>query len=160
MEVLQTLGCPTQLLPRFGEENGRESEVTYQLQPVDVIISYEVHDVPVRHPFRHGDELSFLHVAVNPSKLQDVRMRDRSPENSLLAKSLEKDGRDFVQSDGENIGDIHLPYRHEVVLLCNPQALHRDEVTHVCSTPDICKSTRGEHLVFNFNLFRYYHGIR
>ena len=51
MEVHQTLGCPVQLLPRFSEESGGESEVTYQLQPVDVVISYEVHDVPMRHPF-------------------------------------------------------------------------------------------------------------
>ena len=141
MEVLQTLGRPGQLLPCFSEEDCVESEVAYQFQSVDVIISNEVHDIPVRHPFQYGGELSFLHVPVNPNKLQDVRMRDCSPENSLLTESLEKDGRDFVQSDGKNIGDIHLPYRHEVVLLCNPQALHRDKVSHVRSTSDICKST-------------------
>ena len=86
-------------------------------------------------------------------------MRYRPPENNLLAESLEKDGRDLVLSDGENVGDAHLPYRHEVVLLCNSQGLHRDEVSHVRSAPDICESTRGEYLVFDFNLFRYDHGI-
>ena len=49
MEVLQTLGCPVQLLPPFSEGTG-ESEVTYQLQSVGMIISDVVHDVPVRHP--------------------------------------------------------------------------------------------------------------
>ena len=86
-------------------------------------------------------------------------MRYRPPENNFLAESLEKDDRDLVLSDGENVGDAHLPYRHEVVLLCNSPGLDRDEVSHVRSAPDVCESTRGEYLIFNFNLFRYDHGI-
>jgi len=74
VEVLQTLSCPVQLLPPLSEGNGRESGVTYQLQPVDCILPDVLHDVPVSHPFRHRDKLAFLYVLLNAGKLQDVRM--------------------------------------------------------------------------------------
>ena len=47
MEVLETLGCTVQLPPHFSEGCGGESETTYKLQSVDVIISNELHNVPM-----------------------------------------------------------------------------------------------------------------
>ena len=74
MKVLQTLGCPVQLLSRLSEGSSGESEVTYQFQSVCVIILEVLNDVPMRHPLRHYAELSFLHVPLNSSKCQNVRM--------------------------------------------------------------------------------------
>ena len=74
MKVLQTLGRPVQLLSRLSEGSSGGSEVTHQFQSVSVIVVDVLHDVPMRHPLRHYAELSFLHVPLNSSKCQDVRM--------------------------------------------------------------------------------------
>jgi hypothetical protein len=50
MEVPQTLSRPVQLLLHFSGGCNGEGEVTYQFQSVDVIISYVLHDIPMRHP--------------------------------------------------------------------------------------------------------------
>ena len=74
MEVIQTPSCPVQLLSQFSERSWRKIEGTYEFQSVGVVLFDVLHDVPVVHPFRHGDELTFLHVPLNPNKSQDVRM--------------------------------------------------------------------------------------
>ena len=89
MEVLQTLGYPMQLSPGFSNGNDGKGAVTYKLQPVGMILSDVFHDIPVRHPLRHSDELSFPHVPVNSSQTHDVRMGQHTPEDDLLAKLLE-----------------------------------------------------------------------
>lgn len=50
------------------------------------------HDGSVCHPLRYSDELSFLHVPLNPDEFQHVRMGQRAPEDDFLAESLEQNG--------------------------------------------------------------------
>jgi hypothetical protein len=50
MEVLQTLGCPMQLLSHLSEGSGGGSKVTHQLQSVDRIIFDILCDVSMCHP--------------------------------------------------------------------------------------------------------------
>ena len=88
MEVFQTLSCPIQLSLHVSEGGCGKCEATCQFQSVDMILSNEFHNVSVRHPLRNSDELPFLHVSLNASKLQDVGMGQRIPENDFLAKSL------------------------------------------------------------------------
>ena len=89
MEVPQTLGCFVQLSSRFSDGSGGGSEAAYQLQPVGRIVFNVVHDIPVIHPLRHSDELSFPYVFLNPNKFQDVRVGQCLPENHFFIKSLE-----------------------------------------------------------------------
>jgi len=74
VEVLETLGCTVQLPPHFSEGCGGKSEATYKFQSVGVIVFNELHNIPTRHPLRHGCELAFLHVLLGPNELQDVRV--------------------------------------------------------------------------------------
>jgi len=74
MEVFQTPGRPLQLLPRSSEVSGGDSEATYQLQSVGVILFNVLHDSTMHHPLRHSDELSFPRIFLGPNKFQDVRM--------------------------------------------------------------------------------------
>ena len=84
---------------------------------------------------------------MDANERQDVRMAQRLPEDSFFAKLLEKGGQNHIPGSRKNIVDARLSYLPEVILLCNSQGLDRDEMPHVCSGPDICKSTGGEYLV-------------
>jgi len=50
MEILQTLGCPVQLLLYFSGGGSGDIGATYQIKSVGVITFYVLHDVPVLHP--------------------------------------------------------------------------------------------------------------
>lgn len=69
MKVLQTLSRSVQLLSNLQHREHRKTGETYQFQPVDVIEFDILHDVPVHHPFRHGNELPLSQVPINPSEL-------------------------------------------------------------------------------------------
>lgn len=51
MEILQTLGRAVQLSPYFSGGGSQGGGVTYQIQPVGMIIFNILHDVTVVHPF-------------------------------------------------------------------------------------------------------------
>ena len=65
----------------------------------------------------------------------------------------------MVRTVEKKTAETHLFYLQGVVLPRKLHGLHRNKVSHVVSDPSVCESTGGEYLVFNFNLFRYHHGI-
>ena len=80
------------------------------------------------------------------------------PEDDFFAKFLVKDAQSRVPSSRKKKGDLHLSYLREVILLCNPHGLHRDEVSsRVLSSSDIRESTRGGYIVRNLDIFCYHH---
>jgi len=74
VEILQTLGRTMQLPSPFSGVSGGESEITHQFQSVGMMTFNVFHDGPVPHPLRHGNEMSFFHVLLNPKKFQDIRV--------------------------------------------------------------------------------------
>ena len=90
MEIPQTLSCPVQLLSYMSKGSGGGSKVTYEFQPVDMIIPDILHDVPMHHPLRHSNELAPFHVSLNANKVQNVRMGYCLPEDGFLAKLLKR----------------------------------------------------------------------
>ena len=147
MEVFQTLSCFVQLLRHLSKGSCGDHEATYQSQSVDVVLSDEFHDTSVDHPFGKSDELSFIHVAIDAKKLQDVRMGQRIPQDNFFAKLLEKGGQNHIPSGRKTTIDTYLSYLQETVPLCNSHGLDRDEVPHTHSGSDICNSAGGEYLV-------------
>jgi len=53
----------------------RGNGTTYKFQSVDVVTFNVLYNIPMCHPIRHGRELPFLRVVLNPNELQDVRVR-------------------------------------------------------------------------------------
>jgi len=86
---LRPWAAPPNYSQVLSEGNVRESEATYQLQSVNMIVFDVVHDSPVRHPLRHSDELPPLPILQNSNKVQDVRVGEGFPEDNFPVKSLE-----------------------------------------------------------------------
>jgi len=74
---------------------------TYQLQSVDVIPLSVFHDVSVRHPLRNSGKLPFIHVPLDSSEFQDVRMGQCIPEENFSVELLERMVRTVFQAAGK-----------------------------------------------------------
>ena len=86
-----------------------------------------------------SDELSFIHVPLNPSEFQYVRMGQPRIPGGGFANLLGMVGTVFRAAKG--VADAHFPYLQEVILLRNSHGLHCNEVPLVHSGPDTCEST-------------------
>ena len=75
-------------------------------------------------------------------------MGEGIPEDDFFAKLLAKGAQNRIPSSRKKNEDPHFSYLRELILLCNPHGLYRNEVSsHVLSGSDIRKSTGGGYLV-------------
>ena len=111
------------------KELAEKARGVYQFQSVDGMIFDVLHDISVHHPLRYSDKLPFLHLPLNSSKFQDVRMGKCTPEDDFFAKLLDEDSQDCIPSGEGNIVDTHFPYLQDIVLLRDPQGLHCNKVS-------------------------------
>ena len=95
----------------------------------------------MNHPLRHRGKLILLRVTQNTHELQDVRVRQRIPENDLFAKLL-GDGLSVISFNRESTFLAHLSDLFKVIFHREPQSLHCDGRPSVIPGHYIRKTTR------------------